>query len=205
MAAAFGVGVGKLIDQHDLRMTRNDRVQIHFGEQLPFVLHLSARSEEHTSELQSRLHLVCRLLLEKKKKTLTGGKQDHPAPGDNLRPLATPECARPYADPTDPYRSSRRLPRRLASSPLAIVGRLSRPELSSLALMCYERRASPFPCRCGVAVRSLLCSPRCGHSLPLGFCFRDICALHRLGFFFFFNDPPTPEISPLPLPDALPI
>src|SRR5687768_13859709 len=29
---------------------------------------LSLRSEEHTSELQSRLHLVCRLLLEKKKK-----------------------------------------------------------------------------------------------------------------------------------------
>src|SRR2546429_9434478 len=28
-----------------------------------------ARSEEHTSELQSRLHLVCRLLLEKKKKS----------------------------------------------------------------------------------------------------------------------------------------
>src|SRR2546422_5993369 len=31
------------------------------GEALPW------RSEEHTSELQSRLHLVCRLLLEKKK------------------------------------------------------------------------------------------------------------------------------------------
>src|SRR5687768_18191924 len=31
-----------------------------------------SRSEEHTSELQSRLHLVCRLLLEKKKK-----KQKH--------------------------------------------------------------------------------------------------------------------------------
>src|SRR2546422_5076227 len=29
----------------------------------------TSRSEEHTSELQSRLHLVCRLLLEKKKKT----------------------------------------------------------------------------------------------------------------------------------------
>src|SRR5687768_18194423 len=28
-----------------------------------------SRSEEHTSELQSRLHLVCRLLLEKKKET----------------------------------------------------------------------------------------------------------------------------------------
>src|SRR5687768_18341140 len=30
-----------------------------------------ARSEEHTSELQSRLHLVCRLLLEKKKQRRT--------------------------------------------------------------------------------------------------------------------------------------
>src|SRR5947209_9046900 len=31
----------------------------------------SSRSEEHTSELQSRQYLVCRLLLEKKKKTTT--------------------------------------------------------------------------------------------------------------------------------------
>src|SRR5436305_9701906 len=34
-----------------------------------------ARSEEHTSELQSRPHLVCRLLLEKKKKGL--GRKNH--------------------------------------------------------------------------------------------------------------------------------
>src|SRR2546422_2043493 len=33
---------------------------------------IAARSEEHTSELQSRLHLVCRLLLEKKKKASDG-------------------------------------------------------------------------------------------------------------------------------------
>src|SRR2546429_3046855 len=39
-------------------------VHQHFG------LH-NRRSEEHTSELQSRLHLVCRLLLEKKKNTKT--------------------------------------------------------------------------------------------------------------------------------------
>src|SRR5690554_7421165 len=32
---------------------------------------IEARSEEHTSELQSRPHLVCRLLLEKKKKKTT--------------------------------------------------------------------------------------------------------------------------------------
>src|SRR5687768_10640995 len=37
---------------------------------------VAARSEEHTSELQSRLHLVCRLLLEKKKKTTTN-RQEH--------------------------------------------------------------------------------------------------------------------------------
>src|SRR2546429_4203369 len=35
---------------------------------------LISRSEEHTSELQSRLHLVCRLLLEKKKQTKTDTK-----------------------------------------------------------------------------------------------------------------------------------
>src|SRR2546422_7842872 len=34
---------------------------------------LPIRSEEHTSELQSRLHLVCRLLLEKKKVLVHGG------------------------------------------------------------------------------------------------------------------------------------
>src|SRR3712207_8991727 len=34
---------------------------------LPLLVALSSRSEEHTSELQSRQYLVCRLLLEKKK------------------------------------------------------------------------------------------------------------------------------------------
>src|SRR2546422_6253192 len=44
---------------------------VHLVEQpfpfLPQIAFDSQRSEEHTSELQSRLHLVCRLLLEKKK------------------------------------------------------------------------------------------------------------------------------------------
>src|SRR5687768_18197319 len=55
------------------------RVAVHQGQGLPRDDHPEAvrraglqrhrpfRSEEHTSELQSRLHLVCRLLLEKKK------------------------------------------------------------------------------------------------------------------------------------------
>src|SRR2546429_2877811 len=39
------------------------------GRPVPACASSGSRSEEHTSELQSRLHLVCRLLLEKKKKT----------------------------------------------------------------------------------------------------------------------------------------
>src|SRR3712207_7513139 len=49
VAAALGVGV----DADDLALAG---------------VELSLRSEEHTSELQSRQYLVCRLLLEKKKK-----------------------------------------------------------------------------------------------------------------------------------------
>src|SRR3989442_3935981 len=40
-----------------------------FASQGTFALPKTVRSEEHTSELQSRPHLVCRLLLEKKKYT----------------------------------------------------------------------------------------------------------------------------------------
>src|SRR5947209_16764663 len=53
----------------------------------------NARSEEHTSELQSRQYLVCRLLLEKKKKRTDskGGGQRSAAPAVTLgRAGATP-------------------------------------------------------------------------------------------------------------------
>src|SRR2546422_7349970 len=43
---------------------------------------IGGRSEEHTSELQSRLHLVCRLLLEKKKQK----QQDSPITSNTSRP-----------------------------------------------------------------------------------------------------------------------
>src|SRR2546422_2168873 len=42
---------------------------------------LESRSEEHTSELQSRLHLVCRLLLEKKKEDHTPRQRATRRPG----------------------------------------------------------------------------------------------------------------------------
>src|SRR2546429_2813462 len=45
-----------------------------------------ARSEEHTSELQSRLHLVCRLLLEKKKKKTRPKYEPPPNRADCVHP-----------------------------------------------------------------------------------------------------------------------
>src|SRR2546429_6739834 len=56
---------------------RHNVLEPHVRDQIAVVLHIvhvvdvQHRSEEHTSELQSRLHLVCRLLLEKKKNTTT--------------------------------------------------------------------------------------------------------------------------------------
>src|SRR2546422_6187967 len=46
----------------------DDRLSNLAGERELSLEGATLRSEEHTSELQSRLHLVCRLLLEKKKK-----------------------------------------------------------------------------------------------------------------------------------------
>src|SRR3712207_8220026 len=43
---------------------------------LRLVEHRSCRSEEHTSELQSRQYLVCRLLLEKKKTSISCASRD---------------------------------------------------------------------------------------------------------------------------------
>src|SRR2546422_8455979 len=55
------------------------------------------RSEEHTSELQSRLHLVCRLLLEKKKKTTSEQRPTHTSnPHDKTTP---PRYAHTKRDP----------------------------------------------------------------------------------------------------------
>src|SRR5256885_12134854 len=54
-----------------LRMGRRERDLEDFA--------LGRRSEEHTSELQSPCNLVCRLLLEKKKKVITTS-QDHHQP-----------------------------------------------------------------------------------------------------------------------------
>src|SRR2546429_3347133 len=69
-----------------------------------FTLDFFGRSEEHTSELQSRLHLVCRLLLEKK---------NNDAPSTDALSLARPRPALAMPSMITPaLRQSPRLPRR---------------------------------------------------------------------------------------------
>src|SRR5215831_13644562 len=60
----------------------------------------SARSEEHTSELQSLRHLVCRLLLEKKKRAVSHARVDR----TTIRPPFSPlvDCER-FASSRHPY------------------------------------------------------------------------------------------------------
>src|SRR5438876_2508505 len=48
------------------------------------------RSEEHTSELQSPVHLVCRLLLEKKKNTHQNQRISHPSASYRDTPFSDP-------------------------------------------------------------------------------------------------------------------
>src|SRR5690349_22555525 len=64
--ASFTEGLGAVIAKHFAQWPID--VVLSTG---PGALILSHRSEEHTSELQSRRDLVCRLLLEKKKKNKT--------------------------------------------------------------------------------------------------------------------------------------
>src|SRR5262245_63304782 len=62
------VGRTQAVDRRDHEYAR---VAVEWIREGPGIGELAARSEEHTSELQSLRHLVCRLLLEKKKKRAT--------------------------------------------------------------------------------------------------------------------------------------
>src|SRR5689334_23789787 len=74
---------------------------------------LDLRSEEHTSELQSQFHLVCRLLLEKKKKTQASLPTPR-SPRAPCRPPAPPRSRppphRPRPAPPPPTRPPRGTP-----------------------------------------------------------------------------------------------
>src|SRR2546430_6884184 len=74
----------------------------------------SPRSEEHTSELQSQSNLVCRLLLEKKKKKIISSSRDL---GKRLEPSIAPQAI---------YHSSRaaRLVATLEETRTIVIGHL---------------------------------------------------------------------------------
>src|SRR5438874_5174527 len=57
--------------RHDPGIARHVRDRIMAGDEFAIPEALVERSEEHTSELQSRRDLVCRLLLEKKKRKIS--------------------------------------------------------------------------------------------------------------------------------------
>src|SRR2546429_6716460 len=71
--------------------TTNFREQYHHCRFAPRTDHINpgtliTRSEEHTSELQSRLHLVCRLLLEKKTTISNRSWPSHPKKNRSIHP-----------------------------------------------------------------------------------------------------------------------
>src|SRR5690554_7499498 len=65
LSQAAGTGVGVTFVPHLVPMIRGIEATLYA--ELSDAADFDRRSEEHTSELQSRPHLVCRLLLEKKK------------------------------------------------------------------------------------------------------------------------------------------
>src|SRR2546430_6212728 len=73
----------------------------------------SPRSEEHTSELQSQSNLVCRLLLEKKKKTYTKSTNDYVTFSVSPRVDRRSRLHKRDASSIDPSSADRTLPDRL--------------------------------------------------------------------------------------------
>src|SRR3989442_11923933 len=63
-----GLGLFQTVPSKDMSCPNTNTACIYYLSPVTMCIrHSSPRSEEHTSELQSRPHLVCRLLLEKKK------------------------------------------------------------------------------------------------------------------------------------------
>src|SRR5690554_4287013 len=158
------------------------------------------RSEEHTSELQSRPHLVCRLLLEKKKTVSITSPCRAPAAG-------TPSCP-PRASTT------RRVPRALctsrASRSSARSPSTATPTLTTWSTAPWGRTVRCADCGSSTSRSDSGCwattttwsSKTTASSTP------PPTASTRKptpAAFFFFNDTATTEIYTLSLHDALPI
>src|SRR5690554_3318750 len=95
---------------------------------------MTTRSEEHTSELQSRPHLVCRLLLEKKKThRLPSCRPPYPPRPRTLSPTRTRTSPRAF-----------RFPRRSGPSSSAPLSRPPHAELHSAPSTLARKRATSW-------------------------------------------------------------
>src|SRR2546429_4422585 len=91
-------------------------LDLRHGIQIPCLSELIERSEEHTSELQSRLHLVCRLLLEKKKQQ-TAVSPSRPTTPSPCQKRAHSITKRRRLTPAPRHHNSRVLPSPHTSTP----------------------------------------------------------------------------------------
>src|SRR5256884_510356 len=167
---------------------------------------LLLRSEEHTSELQSRLHLVCRLLLEKKKtanapvSTASTSTSTARPPAKSAKPgpwLAVgtrrPRRRRP---PTSPPRPSPTSTNTRAQRYAVAVGGSVRGSNPGEGARCRGVSQAP-PVGGDVARVPQRHAQRV--ALPL---LRD---RHGGRLFFFLKDPRPADFPPLPLAVALPV
>src|SRR2546429_2073 len=166
----------------------------------------SWRSEEHTSELQSRLHLVCRLLLEKKKTTsmvssrsATGCRQPASAVYRSLS--RSVRCVKTCTSTSACNRSGP------ASPKMIIPGRAySRQRVRYCTLSDPASPTCPHPHIGDTHPYGLpACLNAMLHHFVLCRSFYNTTRSPLSFFFFFLNNPAPPEISPLPPHAALPI
>src|SRR5256884_528718 len=166
---------------------------------MPFAWLSMDRSEEHTSELQSRLHLVCRLLLEKKQAAAAG--EVHSAPGTTGPPHLT-RRGTPAMESVPAPEGSRLLADRHSRSAWESLHLLvsshrwnfrSEHKLHDVSheLNYYRARASPACDSRTVCIGSVA-------QCKLSFVFSSYCFLTGNGIFFFGTGPhaPTPPVSP---------
>src|SRR2546429_473747 len=145
------------------------------------------RSEEHTSELQSRLHLVCRLLLEKKKtNTFAGPTRERYYFLGLILPL--PAAASPELLPLSTDSDARELfsaCRRPSSTPLSECVRC-RTHLCASAHILLSPTFTRLLVRIVVHVASPVdVSPRCVNTTCIEF-FYFLASSTTFFFFFFF-------------------
>src|SRR5690554_2723731 len=140
------------------------------------------RSEEHTSELQSRPHLVCRLLLEKKKRREARSRLRGSAPREVIKTALTVEARGGHVRVFMP-------PLTRMEAYAALIATIEDTAAALTTPVVIEGYAPPRDAR----VRVLQVTPDPG------------VIEVNIHPFFFFNDTAATEIYTLSLHDALPI